>query len=237
MKKQQSSPRKKPISVILLFAGVVLLALLLMLPLIGWLSKPDTQQKLQTWVQNLGWWGVLVTLLLQMAQVLVSVIPGEPFELMAGVLYGGFGGLVICVAGCLAATLIAFHIARRFGKPLLTRLFGEKTLQQYSFLQNPKRLETVVFLLFLIPGIPKDVLTYIAGGISPMKPLTFTLLATFARIPALAATTFIGSNLLSGNWVAIVVLFLVVAVFGLLGIHFRDRVIRYARGRGKQGNK
>lgn len=235
--KKQAHQKKKPIVYIILLATIALPALLLMLPLIRWLSRPDTQQQIQEWVRNLGWWGVLVTLLLQMAQVLVSVIPGEPFELMAGVLYGGFGGLTLCVAGCFLATLIAFHLARRFGKPLLHRMFGEETLEKYSFLKNPQRLETVVFLLFLIPGIPKDVLTYIAGGISSMKPLTFTLLATFARIPAIAATTFIGSDLLSGNWVAVVVLFVAVAVFGLVGIHFRNRIIGYAKRRGNEDGK
>ncbi len=237
MKTQPAQPqppkRKRPVGFILLFAGIALLILLLMLPLIWWLSQPNTQAEIQAWVANLGWLGVLVTLLLQMLQVVVSVIPGEPFELLAGVLYGGFGGLLICVTGCFFATLIAFHLSRRFGKPLLKKLFGEKQLQEYRFLQTPKRQETAVFILFLIPGIPKDILTYIAGT-GPMKPLTFTIIATFARIPAIAASTFIGSNILSGNWVAVLLLFAAIAVLGLLGIHFRDRIIAFTQRLGQR---
>lgn len=231
--KKPAQEHKRPVGFIVLFAVVALLVVLLMLPLIWWLSQPGTQAAIQAWVASLGWAGVLVALLLQMLQVIISVIPGEPFELLAGVLYGGLGGLAICVVGCFLATLIAFHLARRFGKGLLHKLFSEERLKKYRFLQNPKRLETVVFILFLIPGIPKDILTYLAGGISPMKPLTFTVLATFARIPAIAASTFIGSNLLAGNWVAVILLFAATALFGLVGIHYRERIITWAQHRGE----
>ncbi len=213
---------------------IVLLALILLLWLAHWVSQPETQAEIQSWVSSLGWLGVLVMLLLQMLQVIITIIPGEVFEFMAGVLYGGLGGLIICVIGCFLATLIVFNVSRRFGKTVLRSFLEKRNLSQYKFLQDTRKQETVIFVLFLIPGIPKDILSYISGATSPMKPLSFSLLATTARIPAIAGATFIGSNLIEGNWVIVVILFVIIAAGGLLGIHFKERILAFAQKLGKK---
>ena len=62
----------------------------------------------------------------------------------------------------LASSTIFFSV-RRFGYKLIRRLFGEDKLKEFDFLSNTEKVEAVTFVLFLIPGTPKDMLTYLAG--------------------------------------------------------------------------
>lgn len=214
----------KLVVIIVLFLLLMAGAALFLWPYIKQLAEPETQAAFEAWVQGLGFWGVLVMFGLQVLQIFITFIPGEPIEIISGLLYGGFGGLVICLSGCALASSAVFLLMRRFGCPLVRRTIGEDKLKDFAYLHNSKRLETVVFLLFLIPGAPKDILTYIIGIVSPMKLSTFLMLAVPARIPSVITSTFLGSNLAGGNWAAVVSIFLVTAVVGLLCIRNKDKI-------------
>lgn len=221
---RQKSGNRGLIAVGAVLAVLMAVAALRLWPAIKRLAEPEARAAFGAWVRGLGGWGVLVMFGLQVLQIVISFLPGEPVEILSGLLYGGFGGLLICLAGCAAASSAVFLLARRFGAALLSKAPGRDRLAAFSFLQNARRLETIVFLLFLIPGAPKDILTYAVGILSPMKLSAFLLLSLPARIPSVATSTFIGANMAQGNWVASAVIFAVTAVIGLLGIRFKDKI-------------
>jgi len=206
----------------LLFTG--LLALIFW-PLIKDLQNPEYREWFSAWVAGLGFKGVLVLFGLQMLQIIVAVIPGGPMQLIAGAAYGTWGGLLILMAGCAAATAVVFFLVRKFGQPLIIRFFGSDVINSWGFLRDEKKTALVAFILFLIPGTPKDTLTYLAP-LSRLSLVQFTLISVFARFPAMLSSTMMGDAVMQGNWVMFLAVFVLTAVIGILGIQFRDSIVK-----------
>ena len=112
---------------------------------------------------------------------------------------------------------------RKFGKPLFEVFFDTEKMERFRFLQNSQKLELLIFLLFFIPGTPKDVLTYFAP-LTPIKMRDFLLISTFARIPSIITSTYAGSTILEGNLLKTVIAFSVTAVLGIAGILIGNRL-------------
>lgn len=175
-------------------------------------------------IRNLGFWGIFIMLLIQMVQIVIAIIPGEPVEIMAGALYGPWGGLAICLVGIALASSLVFFVVRKFGEPLISRLFKRKKLEEFRFFKTAERIQLVTFLLFLIPGTPKDMLTYVAGA-TRIKPSTFLIIATFARIPSVISSTLMGAQMESNNWKVVTIIFVITAMIGVLGILFNQKIM------------
>lgn len=232
MKKLDAGTKK-----IVLLSSVFLLVMAI-ITVIAWpymrkLAEPETQAQFAELVGRLGIWGWLMVLGIQMVQIVIAFIPGEPVELIAGVLYGAWGGLFICLAGCVLASSVIFMLTKKFGVPLLSKFFKDKEMKEYSFLQNSKKLDTIVFILFLVPATPKDMLTYIVGA-SPMKLHRFLLISTFARIPSIISSTFMGATMRQGEWVTTLIIFVITALIGILGIKYKDNLLDFVKHMGQR---
>lgn len=195
----------------------------LLWPWRGAITDPVQRQEFQVWLSSLGIRGWFIFMALQIIQIVIAVIPGEPVELLAGILYGGWGGLASCLAGVWLGEAAVFYLVRRFGYPLVSSFFSEDKLKSLPIFKNPSRLEQLVFILFLIPGTPKDILTY-AAGLTDINPTRFLVLSTFARIPSIITSVFVGANIRKGNWLVSVLLFAVAGLLGLFGIWIHKKL-------------
>lgn len=193
-------------------------------PLIRGLGNPAYREEFSRWVKGLGFRGIAVLFGLQMLQIIVAVIPGGPVELIAGAACGALGGTLICTAGCVAASSLVFGVGKKFGLFLAARFFGEANFRQWKFLQDKKKAAMMVFILFLIPGTPKDMLTWFAP-LSGLSLVRFVAISVFARTPAIVSTAIMGDSMIQGNWIMFLVIFGVTALVGLLGFWFKNRVI------------
>lgn len=232
MKKDDRQTRNL-IILISVFFSLMIAVSLISLPYINLLSEPETQQKFKAWVTSFGIGGWLLVLCIQIIQIVIAFIPGEPVEILAGVLYGGLGGLFLCLFGCVIASSGIFMFSKRFGAPLVAKLFKKSKLEEFSFLKDSKKLETIVFILFLIPGTPKDMLTYVVGT-SSMKITQFLILSTFARIPSIISSTFIGSTIRQGEWEIAALIFAFTAVLGIAGIKYQERMVGFCKKIGRR---
>lgn len=204
---------------------IVLIGLtVLCVPLVNRLTSEEGRAQLEAFFADNALWGVVVFLILQVLQVVVALIPGGIIQIIAGVAFGGVWGTVFSLVGVIIGTYIVFVIVRKLGAPIVEAFIDKKGIKQFSFLNDNKKLELAVFILFLIPGIPKDTLTYIAP-LTKIKMPNFILLSTVARIPALVMSCVFGSSLGNGNIVTAIVMFSVIAVLGVFGILYRDRII------------
>ncbi len=116
--------------------------------------------------------------------------------------YGGLGGLIFVTASAFIISSVIFFMVRKLGKKFVYDFCDEekvKKIENSKIFKNPKKIEWIMIILFLIPGTPKDLLVYIAA-LLPIKPLRFILISTFARFPSVVSSTFAGDNLLEGNW-------------------------------------
>lgn len=237
MKRIDFSKMTTRAKILMLVAAIVLLLVLCLLitwvcmPFFEMLGDPTFQVQFESWVESLGILGVIVMFVIQVVQIVVAFIPGEIVQVLAGVLYGTWGGLLLCLAGCVFASACVFLLIRKFGRSLVEKLFGEESLQKFSFLNDSEKLETLVFFLFLIPALPKDTLTYIVP-LTRISLKSFLVLSTIGRIPGMVASTLIGSSITDANWPLIIGVFVVVVLVGLLGIWKRDDLMRWVKRRG-----
>ncbi len=216
----------------LLLAGVLTALTVLALPYVRRLSDPETQRFIQNWIGERGLWGILILLGLQVLQVIIAFIPGEPMELLAGALCGALGGTVLCLTGTVLASACIFALSRRYGRRLLALLgFGEKQVAQWKWLQRDEQSEKadlVIFLVFLIPGTPKDMLTYVVG-MTRVSLKRFLWLSTLARVPSVLSSTLIGSSVIQGEGETALILMLVTGLLGILGIEAREKILAFCR--------
>ena len=187
-------------------------------PVIKNLSTPEGQLDFKNHVANLGALGYLALFGLQFAQIFLIILPGEPIEILAGMCYGGIGGLIFITVSVFIITTIVFLAVRKFGRKFVYSFCSEERIEKIEnskLFKNPKKIEWIMLILFLIPGTPKDLLVYIAG-LLPLKPLRFILISTFARLPSVISSTFAGSNLVAGNWKFSLIIY--AATFVIVGI-------------------
>ncbi len=226
MNKRIDATTKKLLWTIIMYCALLLMVTVALWPFVKKLTDPAYRTQFQQWVASLGPWGWLVLFGIQVLQIVVAFIPGGPVEIIAGALYGTIFGLIICLVGCLVASALVFVLTRRFGTPLIYRLFSKEKVDGFTFLRDSRRIESVTFILFLIPGTPKDMLTYVAG-ISSIHMSSFLIISMLARIPAMVLSLMVGSTVSDGNWQVAIILFVLTAVIGLVGIKYKDRIIAY----------
>ena len=141
----------------------------------------------------------LAMLGINIVQVLLAFLPGEPVELASGYAFGFWEGTALCLVASGLATSAIYWATRRWGWKLVGLFFGRSLFDRFSWLKSAKRLELIMLIVFLIPGTPKDFLTYFAG-LTNMRFLPVVLIATFGRIPSIVTSTIAASAVGSGNW-------------------------------------
>jgi uncharacterized membrane protein YdjX (TVP38/TMEM64 family) len=181
--------------------------------------------QLRRFLLSYGRWSVLVFIALQMVQVVIAAIPGEITQFAGGYLYGTVPGTVYSLAGIMAGSVIVFYLTRLLGYPVLKALVPQKSMQKFEFLINDPKGEVGMFVLFAIPGIPKDVLTYIAG-MTPVRALRFFVLATMARFPGVLLSSFIGAHFEKKEYTEVIIASALAVLAFILGLLIRDRIIK-----------
>lgn len=230
----KSGKRKKVIRIVSLciLVAVMIFVTIICIPIVKMLSTEEGRAGLERLVDSNFLLGVCVYMFLQVLQVLVALIPGGVIQILGGVLFGYFWGTVLCSLGILAGSAIVFFMVRRFGMPVVEAFIDRKGIKKFEFLNDTKKLEITVFILFLIPGMPKDVLTYLAP-LTKIKPSSFLALSMLGRFPAILLSIVFGANLSEGNILAAVVIFAVVAVVGIIGILYNGKIVAYIKSRRK----
>ncbi|HBI57047.1 MAG TPA: TVP38/TMEM64 family protein [Firmicutes bacterium] len=214
-----------------------IIALMLLIGAIVYLSIRYTPQaaelfarrdELKEAVENEGLYAIAAFICVQVFQVVVAAVPGELVQLAGGYLFGTFWGAVFLVSGIIIGSLVAFFAARLLGFRLVKTFVSAPKLAKLLRLVSGTKSELVIFTLFLLPGLPKDVLTYIAG-LTPVNPWRFLALAILGRLPALVVSCYIGASLEQENLWAVVIVSALSAVLILGGWLYKDWILEKVR--------
>lgn len=222
-------------NIIRLIAVIVLLCVavgitIFCVPLVKSLTTDAGRIAFQNRVAEFGPLGWLLFLILQILQVVIAIIPGEPVEIIGGVLFGTFGGMALCLSGLFLGTVLVYYLVKAIGTPLVYAFVSEEKINSLKFLRDTKKLEALIFVLFLIPGTPKDTLTYFVP-LTKVKPWKFFLLSTVARIPSVVSSTLAGENIGNGNWFFTILIFGITAAIGLVGIYYNEKLMNKVKSR------
>lgn len=209
--------RQKKIIVVSGVAAFLALSLLIFWfagrPLIQFVSQPEQFQK---WVDGRGLSGRLAFLGMVILQILVAIIPGEPLEIAAGYAFGFWEGTLLCILGMTIGGTLVFALVRKFGSRAAEVFFSREKLESLRFLQNKRRVTWLLALFFLLPGTPKDILSY-AAGLTPVKLSHWLLITSLCRLPSVVTSTMGGSALGSGQLQTAVIVFAATLVISLAG--------------------
>lgn len=195
------------------------LTVLLWEPLMGLVSDP---MALRDYVSGAGAWGVLVFSALNILQVVLAVIPGGPFEVAAGYLFGVIPGTLLCDVTMTIGSVLVFLLVRRFGMELVELFVSPEKLESIPILHEKDKVQSILFLIFLIPGTPKDVVTYLAG-LTNISLLSWVLICFAGRFPAILLTTLGGSALGNARYGIVAGVSVVFLVLYLVGMRWYRR--------------
>lgn len=240
--------KKIPKSEIFKFAGLIAfflilcLIILLLWPYLSTLFEPGGVDFVLDQVRDAGIVGVLILFGLQFLQIVVAFIPGEVTQIAAGMLYGPWLGSLLILIGCIVSSAFIFVLVRKLGAPFVRGMVPTKYLDKFQEFEKSRKLNITVFVLFLIPGLPKDTFTYLVP-LTTMRMRDFMLLSNIGRIPGILVTTYAADGLVEGRIWQSILIFVIAAVIAILGLVFRDRIMgalerirRPAKGEGlKQG--
>ena len=207
------------IAFLVLVVGIVLAAW----PYIADVFSEGGVDRLVERVQNAGPAGVLILLGMQFLQIIVAFIPGEVVQLAAGLMYGPWLGALIVLIGCVISSTIIYKLVHVLGAPFVQGMVSTEHLEKFRAFEETGKLDVVVFILFLIPGMPKDVFTYIVP-LTDMPYKKFITLTTIGRIPGVLGSTYAAAGFANGEIVGPIVVLAVLAVIAVVAIVFRDRI-------------
>jgi uncharacterized membrane protein YdjX (TVP38/TMEM64 family) len=176
-------------------------------------------------ILSYGRYSVFVFFGLQILQVVAFFIPGEVIQIAGGYIYGAFIGGVLSLLGITFGGAIVYAIASFYGKPLIKKIISKKHLTFFNKILKLGSMNYIVFLLYLIPGIPKDVLGYICG-ISEISFKDFLLYSTLGRIPGIFISSFFGAKMYLGNKFILIVISVVMTVLFILGVLKGEKIIK-----------
>lgn len=191
-------------------------------PMVRFVSQPDL---FRDWVNAHGIWGRLAFVGMMVLQVVVAVIPGEPLEIGAGYAFGALEGTLLCVLGAVIGSVLVFALVRTWGAKLLEVFFPLERIQSLKFLQNTRRLNLLVFIVFFIPGTPKDLLCYVVG-LTKMKLSMWIAITAVARIPSIVTSTMGGDALGMGNYQFAVIVFAVTFLVSGAGVLIYNHICK-----------
>ena len=200
----------------------VLTGWLVGVPMVEFANDPE---RFRAWVDASGIWGRVLFVGMVVLQVVVAFIPGEPVELAAGYAFGFWEGSALTMAGFLLGSWLVFALVRKFGVKLVEVFFHKNKIAELRFLQNPRKAKIIAFLLMLIPGTPKDFLSYFAG-LTPLTLSQWLQIVAFARIPSLVTSSLTGAAARDENYILSVVMLAVTLIISIAGILYYRHICK-----------
>ena len=204
---------------------------LLFMGLVGWfvgvpmVRLAEEPEQFRLWVDSHGLMGRIIFVGMVVLQVLVAFIPGEPVELAAGYAFGVLEGTLLTLLGFLIGSWMVFALVRRFGVKLVEVFFPSSKIREFRFLTNPKNTKVIAFLLMLIPGTPKDFLSYFAG-LTRLTTWQWLGIVAVGRIPSLLTSVLTGAAAGTENYVLSAVMLGITAVISAIGIWYYRRLCK-----------
>lgn len=206
------------------FFALMVIVVILIWPYIHEVFEPGGLSRVIDDVRNAGPLGLLILLAMQFMQIVVAFIPGEVVQMAAGMMYGPWLGGAVILLGCIISSAFVFAVVHRLGAPFVRDMVPTKYLDKFNAFEESGKLSIVVFILFLIPAMPKDTFTYLVP-LTNMRMRDFLVLSNVGRIPGIVISTYAANGLVDGNITQSIIIFAVVAVIAIVAIVFRDKIM------------
>ena len=217
---------KKIVSIIsLIFFVLFMIAIFWFvgMPMIRFVEDPS---QYRTWIDGKGILAQLSFIAMVFFQVIIAIIPGEPLEICAGYAFGMLEGTLLSMIGITLGSAVIFLLVRTLGVKLVEVFFSVEKIRSMRFLRDARKRNALTFTVMLIPGTPKDLISYFAG-LTDMKLHEWLAISTIARIPSIVTSTLGGSALAEKDYLFAAIVFAVTAVISIAGILVYNKISRH----------
>ena len=222
MKEQENESRltvkqRKIVSII------SLIVLLIFFGIIGWfIGRPMLEfvsepVKFRQWVESHGIISDIAFIGMTVLQVIVALIPGEPLEMGAGYAFGALKGTLLCVIGNIIGGCLIFLFVRTWGIRFVELFYPREKILSLKFLQDKRKLNVLLYVVFLMPGTPKDLLSYFAG-LTDISWGSWLFITSIARLPSILTSTLTGGALGEQKYILAIVAFGITAILSGIGL-------------------
>ncbi len=176
-------------------------------------------------IRPYGVFGAVIALVIQIFQVIIPTIPGEVFEVGMGICFGWLTGTLICSIGTTVGAFIILVLTKKYGVKLVELFVSLDKLNEMKLFNNESKLKLTVFLLYLIPGTPKDSLVFFFG-LTKIRTRDFLWIQAIARIPSIITSTIAGDMATEQRYTATILIFALTGIFALIGMLLYRRTVR-----------
>jgi uncharacterized membrane protein YdjX (TVP38/TMEM64 family) len=213
--------------VLILIASIVAISLLI----INIEFFIDTNTSFKTIIDYIGLnqkFAPLIFIGLQILQVVFFFIPGELTQAAGGYLFGSLSGILLSLIGITIGSALEFLIAKNYGDKLLRKILPQKKYTLIKMLVCREKNKFILFVLYVLPGFPKDILGYVSG-ISGISFKSFIIITSIARLPGIVTSTLLGANLFYDNYVATIYILIMIAIALFFSLTRREKIIKFLK--------
>ena len=233
--KQKISPEKSRASIILGIVSALFIALTVLLIFLFREYLSDAEA-IRAFIERNYVVGAICMVLLCAVQVVVALVPGEVVEIACGYAFGAVGGTLVCLIGITLGSIAVILLVRKFGRKFVYTFYPKEKIDNIKWLSDKRKRNTLTLIVFLIPGTPKDLLTY-AIGLTDMSIPVYLLLTTAARLPSVVTSTLRGAAVGDEQYTTAVIVFAVTAVLSIVGILIYNIVQKKHNAQAVQAEK
>lgn len=207
----------------------IVVAVLLVILLIKYMPKllliTVSLEEFKKYILSMGHFGAIMIILFQVLQTIVAPIPGEVIQIAGGYLYGIPLGTIYNLIGLIIGSGMAFYFTRLLGREFVENLIKKKNLNWINNIMESKNFEIILFIIFIVPGLPKDFMIYVAG-LTNLKPIKFFVISVISRLPWIMISASVGANINAGNYGMTIVIAVIAIIGFLMGVFYKDQIIK-----------
>lgn len=187
------------------------------------IDQVSSIENVQALLDEYKGYSILVYILAQIVQIIICIIPGQWLQFAAGYAFGFWLGLLFSLIGATIGAFVSYYLAKLLGQGILYLLFDEDQMNHFIEKLNSKKAIVAVFVIYLIPGLPKDACSY-AAGISNMNLKAFLIVSLIGRTPAMAGSLLIGNQVGIGSYTAAIIIGVAAVILCITGVIFRNKI-------------
>lgn len=210
---------------ILLIVVAILLTILLIKFMPKLLLITVSLEEFKNYILSMGHLGVIMIIIFQVLQTIIAPIPGEVIQIAGGYLYGTLLGTIYNLIGLAIGSGIAFYFTRFIGRVFISNLIKKKKLKWITNTMEGKKFELILFIIFIVPGLPKDFMLYIAG-LTTLKPMRFFIILIISRLPWIMISASVGANINAGNYMLTIIISFIAVIGFVIGMHYKNKIIK-----------
>ena len=187
-------------------------------------TETTKKEDVRASLSQLGWRGYVTIAILSMLQVVLTFLPAEPVQVIAGIAFGFGGGFLACLAGVILGNTLVFLLYRTYGQGL-TAYFSKSVEFDFDVARRSKKVAWIVFILYFLPAIPYGMICLFAASLGMRYP-RYLILTVLGSIPSIVIGVELGDLAIASSLMLSLGVFLGLLVLLAVLVYYRSAIFK-----------